>query len=229
MAIGTTYSELVSVVQAAYENDDQEFSNFIPSAIKIIENKLIRELDPQALVSTESVPLTVGATDVSFSVNTAVVHDVSYTEADEKFTLEQRTDDYLDDYWPNETSVGTPLYYSRDGVGTIRVIPPTATSVNVNVRRTAQPDRLSTSNESNYFSDYCDNALYYGTMAEMSRFDKNFESSMLWENLYNEEVARINNEIRRERTDDNTETQNPSPRESHQLVPAIVLTLGEGF
>ena len=67
---------------------------------------------------------------------------------------------------------------------------------------TVKPSALTSANQTNYYSDYCYDALFYGCMIEAMDFMKNYTVSNVYEQRYENAVTALRNQSRRTRRDD---------------------------
>ncbi len=61
---------------------------------------------------------------------------------------------------------------------------------------------MTSLNQTNYFSDFCYDALFYGCMVEAGDFMKNYTVSNYYEQRYTNSVELLRNQSRRTRRDD---------------------------
>lgn len=219
MSIPNTYTGLLSAIQDLAEDDSLEFAAYIPTAIYLAEENLIKKLDKEDLVVETSILGSAGQRHVSAPTNIRFTNDLWFrTSAGSVRFPDLKTNDYLRDYWPTLTSTsaypnGTPKYYALEG-GKYIFAPIPASAYNYTVRGVEQVDHLSATNQTNYFTDFCADALFYGTMVGMAEFMKDYETLQVWQQRYIDAVESINNEGRRERRDDSTTPRNPEGGEN---------------
>jgi hypothetical protein len=114
--------------------------------------------------------------------------------------LEERKDEYLQDYWLNSTTTGQPKYYALDTAatnGTTLLLAPTPnTNFSYTLKYTRMPTRLSSSNTTTYVSLNHPDVLIKGAMYESSVF-LNREAQMRQELRadFEAEVQKLNAEI----------------------------------
>lgn len=203
MALPTTYSGFVSVLRAAAEDDSDEFIDFIPTAVFIAEEKIAKALD----MSRFEVKTTVSVTETSgVSVATGITDDGNFLYFNHAFYNNRKLDlvdySYTKEINRFETSVGVSArYYSFfDKPGTVFLAPPVSGG-SLELVYTKRPTKLSNANQTNEIILNAPDALYYGTMVELSLFMKNWDTLQIWENQYNEALLSHLNTTRRERTD----------------------------
>lgn len=212
--IPNTYDGLVSAIAALAEDDSLEFIAFIPTAIYLAEERLIKELDTEGLTATASATGTGGVQTLTKPTGYRLGHTVVVRTSAGLTTLEKKTKDFLTDYWPVTTSTsvfnnGVPKYYADSGNTTFLTAPIPASAYNYTYTYVKQLEHISAAAQTNYYTDYCADSLYYATMCNMAEFMKDFQAQPIWEKRFVESVMTQNNEGRRGRRDDSTVPANP--------------------
>jgi hypothetical protein len=215
LIMALTYTSLVSRIKDAAENDGTEFSDAVPDFIDRAELRLTREIDSLGLTNFATSFFVQGDPFLSKpdTPNRAlIVRNVNFTTSTGRRTqLLLRSKDYLNDYWRDRTSVGSPRYYANYGAEQLLIAPAPASAYAVEMSYVAQPAALaSTTNEQNYYTLYCANALFYASMVEAMYWMKNPQAAGYWDQQYQREAALLNNESRRARRDDMEIASNPA-------------------
>ncbi len=180
----SNYAYLKTDIINTTENDSTEFANQIPYFVQKSEIRLTKDLDDAGLTSYSSFTFTASDPVVSLPTETRIIRNVTYkTSASSNITtLLQRPYEYAIDYW-GYASASTPL-----GLASA-----TGTSATT----------------SNYFSEYCYNALFYACMMEAVRFQKDSQGMQMWQGDYVNAVEGLRNQARRTRQDDMETPANP--------------------
>ena len=203
MALPSTYSGLVSVIQEAAEDNSGEFVAFIPTAIFVAEEELAKALDMTRFKRTVNVSVTEAE---GVSVATGIVDDGVFLYFNHVFHNDKKLDrvdySYIKEINRFETSVGTSASYYAflDKPDTLFLSPPVSSGT-LEIVYTARPTKLEPGNQTNEIILNAPDALYYGTMVQMSLFMKNWETKGFWQEKYNEALTSHLNTTRRERTD----------------------------
>lgn len=196
------YTYLVDDLIAATENDGSEFLSYIPKMVNRAEERLTRDLDDYGLVTYTSVAVSSGNNNITLPSGTRIVKNFNIVSNGTRINLLQRTDEYIRDYWPVSASTGTPEYYARRNNTTVLIAPTPSSTVNGEVVHVSRPVTLASATPTNYFSDYCYDALFNASMVEAMVFMKNFELVALFEQRYMQAVQTLQNQARRTRRDD---------------------------
>ena len=210
------YSFLKTDIINTIENNSSEFEEQIPFIVEKAEDRLIKELDDPGLDNYSTFSFTASDPVVSLPADALVVRNVNYTtsvstaaiSANSKINLLQRTYEYAIDYFPYASaSTGTPRYYSRKTNTQIYIVPTPASAVSGEIQYTRRPLALASATgtsvtTSNYFSEFCYNALFAASMVESNYFIKDLQAVATWEGKYKNSIDALRNQSRRMRQDD---------------------------
>ena len=210
------YSFLKTDIINTIENDSSEFETQISFFVEKAEDRLIKELDDPGLDNYSTFSFTASDPVVSLPADALVIRNVNYTTsvsttdvpASSKVNLLQRTYEYAIDYFPfASASTGTPRYYSRKTNTQIYIVPTPASAVSGEIQYTRRPLALASATgtsvtTSNYFSEFCYNALFSACMIEASYFIKDLNAVATWETKYKNSIDGLRNQARRMRQDD---------------------------
>jgi hypothetical protein len=196
------YTYLVTDIIDATENDGNEFVAAIPKMVNRVEERLVKALDDFGLVTTTTVTLSAGKNTLTLPAETRYVKNLRIEDNGTKINLLQRTDEFIYDYWPVSASTGTPKYYAKKTNTNVIVAPTASATYGGELVYVARPTALTSLNQTNYFSDFCYDALFYGCMVEAGDFMKNYTVSNYYEQRYTNSVELLRNQSRRTRRDD---------------------------
>ena len=208
----STYSYLVTDIKNTAENDSTEFADQIPYFINKSELQLTKDLDDFGLDVFTTITLSASNPIVSIPSGTRIIRNVNYTTSASsiKTNLLQRTYEYAIDYFPYASaSTGTPRYYARKNNTQIYIVPTPASTVTGEIQTVVRPASLTSAAPTNYYSEFCYNALFYRCMFEANFFMKNWEVAQAWEAQYKNSVDGLRNQSRRTRQDDMETPRNP--------------------
>ena len=212
-----SYSYLKTDLINTTENDSTEFEDQIPYFVEKAEGRLVKELDDAGLDNYTSFTFTASDPVVSLPADTLVIRNVNYkTSASSNITtLLQRPYEYAIDYFPYASaSTGTPRYYSRKNNTAIYIVPTPASTLTGEIQYTRRPLGLASATgtsatTSNYFSEYCYNALFNACMVEAAVYTKNWSTIPTFEAQYKNSIDALRNQARRTRRDDMESPANP--------------------
>ena len=196
------YTYLVNDILETTENGSSEFLSSIPKMVNKAELRLTKDLDDYGLVAYTSVAVSSGKNIVNLPQGTRILKNFNIVSNGTKINLLQRTDEFINDYWPVSASTGTPEYYERRDNTTIIVAPTPVLTISGQVVHISRPVTLASATPNNYFSDFCYDALYNASMVEALLYMKNYEPMSIYETRYKEALAALLNQSRRTRRDD---------------------------
>ena len=213
-----TYSDLKTAIINTTENDGTEFSSVIPDFISRTELRLTKDIDDCGLDSYTAITLSASTPVVSLNDRVRIVRNVNFTTSTSsiKTNLLQRTYEYAIDYWPYvSASTGTPRYYARKNNTSIYIVPTPASTLTGEIQTVSQPLPLASATgtsvtTTNYFSQYCYDALFYGCMMEATMYMKDWQTLPLWQQQYEAAIITLRNQARRTRQDDMAVAASPA-------------------
>jgi len=213
-----TYSDLKTAIINTTENDGTEFSSVIPDFISRTELRMTKDIDDCGLDVYTAITLAASNPVVSLNDRVRIVRNVNYTTSASsiKTNLLQRTYEYAIDYWPYvSASTGTPRYYARKNNTSIYIVPTPASTLTGEIQTVSQPLPLASATgtsvtTTNYFSQYCYDALFYGCMMEATMYMKDWNTLPLWQQQYESAIITLRNQARRTRQDDMAVAASPA-------------------
>ena len=183
----TTYAELTQQILDYTETDDTVLTSTITNDfIEHTENKIMRDADlpvfrtyeyTQFTASTPFLTLPGGSsiTPVDFSVIRSVMiyaDGASATSTGDRTYLESKDITFMNEYWPNRNTEGTPKYYSLWDQNSIYVVPTPSSALFCEVGLTRMPPRLSSTTTQTWLSRNAPALMLYGALVEAFRFLK---------------------------------------------------------
>ena len=213
----SNYAYLKADIINTTENDSTEFENQIPYFVEKAEIRLTKDLDDAGLTKYSSFTFTASDPVVSLPTETRIVRNVTYktSVSSNITTLLQRPYEYAIDYWGYaSTSTGTPRYYSRKDNTSLYIVPTPASTLSGEISYVRRPLGLASATgtsvtTSNYFSEFCYDALFYACMLEAVRYQKDTQAMQMWQGDYVNAVEGLRNQARRTRQDNMENPANP--------------------
>jgi len=205
------YPSLVSAVVNVAEDQSDEFRDFIPTAIGLAEDRMVRELDSQLLIANTTVSISDGSKYIEKPSGFRLGHEVLLkTSSGDRKLLKKRQKSFCEVYWPFQASTAEPVYYADVDVSTIMLAPTPEDDSYIVYRYEAPPVKLSEDVSVNALTTFYPNSLFYATMSEMATFEKAWSQVQFWDSKYMESIQGANNEGRRARRDSTESPSNPS-------------------
>lgn len=206
-----TYSTLFEDVIATMEEDSDEFVSALPSIISRAQTYLQRRVDPANLNRFTDVTVSAATRVVGLPADLLVLRAVQVSTGGGVVNLIQQTNEYLTQYWPVYTSVGTPKYFANKDNAEIFLAPTPMSATMATVEYVPRVTILSSTEPTNWFSTYADSAFFAACMMYANMWTKNGEASSRWKATADEELTTLNNEARRARRSDTSDRSQGTP------------------
>jgi hypothetical protein len=196
------YAQLRTNVIESTENDGAEFESQLDQFIVRAETRLTIDLDDAGLTSHQYTQVVASDPFLGLPTGFTLVESANITANGTRINLLNRNVDFIADYWPVRTSVGTPKYYGLWDDNTMIIAPTPVSAFPIELAFVLAPTVLTSVNPTNYYTDETPNALFYACMVEAELFNKNYEVVKIWSELYTKEIELLRNRARRARRDD---------------------------
>ena len=200
--MATTYSDLKTDIQTWMQNTGTDFTNQLDTFINNTEQRLLREIDPEAFTFNVFSTLTSGNRFMNNPTDLLIIKNLLIQNGDDRIFLEMKTDEFIYEFWPDATQTGVPKFFANFDDDSTLIAPTPNSNYRVEMQYIARITTLSASNTTNWLTTYADDALLYGCLSEASIFTKNMEDYALYNKRYQEIVAGLNNQSRRRRRTD---------------------------
>ena len=191
----STYTKLVADIKDFMEDDGSEFSDAVDTFIDLAELKLSRDLAVPAIRKRQTGTLTSSDPFLTLPTDLVTLEYFQLNNSNVRTSLLLKSDEFMQEFWPNRTSTGTPKYYAYFDNSTIYVAPTPSANTPVEISYRRRLDALSSSNTSNWLTTDAYDALLYGSLIEAAVYDKNPQMLQLYEKRYQEAVATVNKEL----------------------------------
>jgi len=198
-----TYSSLTQDLKDWMENDGTEFSNETDNFIGMAEQRIVRDIDPQAFTTSAYSSFNVNDRFVTKPTDALIIRHLLYLDSDSKRNfLEKKTDEFIYDYWPTSATTGTPKYWTDYNDTELLVAPTPSAALTIEMSYVQRLDTLSSSNTTNWLTINAQELLLFGSLMEACTFSKSREDLQIYSQRYKAAVDSINNQARRRRRDD---------------------------
>lgn len=200
--MATTYADLKTDIQTWMQNTGTDFTNQLDTFINNTEQRLLREIDPEAFVFNKFTNLTSGNRFLANPSDLLIIKNLLIENGSDRIFLEMKTDEFIYEYWPDDSQTGVPKYFANYDDDSTLLAPTPDSNYRVEMQYVGRIETLSTTNTTNWLTENADDALLYGCLSEASIFTKNIEDYALYDKRYQEIVAGLNNQSRRRRRTD---------------------------
>lgn len=206
----SSYNTLLQALVDTAEDNGAEFLAYIPTAIDLAEERLFKELDLPDLEKRTSGTLTPNNPTLPKPGDYQFGGDLYVTSGTSKVQLKLRMEDFLVDYWPDQTQTNVPKYYSHTTDSSFMLAPTPSQAFQYDFKYTAKPVKLSVTNQTNYFTEQLKDCLFYASMLEMVTFMKAWEQLETWNSKFVNARDTWNIEMSRKRRDNGETPRNTS-------------------
>lgn len=197
------YSELVAAIEAVTENDDSEMTTYITTAIALAELRICRDVDLDVFRKKATSALTSGDPFLALPTDFVVARKLTLISSNVRTRIIRKDDTFIDEYWPNRTTTGTPLYYAYWDADTMILAPTPGSGFTVELSYTIRPTGLSGSNTTSWLGTNAFDALLYAALMEIWIFKKGEQQAMqAWGAQYQSALQRLTGEQARKRRED---------------------------
>jgi hypothetical protein len=190
----TTYSTLKADIKDFMEDDGTEFSSAVDTFIDVAELKLSRDLAVPAFRKRQTSTLTQSDPFLTLPTDFVVLEYLQLNNSNVRTALLLKSDEFMQEYWPNRTSTGTPKYYAYFDNSTIYVAPTPSANTPVEISYRRRLTALSDSNTSNWLTTDAYDVLLYACLIEASTYNRNDKTLQYYTGLYQKAVQDVNKE-----------------------------------
>ena len=185
------------------EDDGSEFSDAVDTFIDLAELKLSRDLAVPAFRKRQTGTLTSSDPFLTLPTDLVTLEYFQLNNSNVRTSLLLKSDEFMQEFWPNRTSTGTPKYYAYFDNSTIYVAPTPSANTPVEISYRRRLDALSSSNTSNWLTTDAYDALLYACLIEASHYNRNDKLLQYHSGLYQKAVQDVNKEGVNRRSLDN--------------------------
>lgn len=189
MASSYTLAALKTSIKDFVEDQGTDFSGSLDDLIKLAEDKVLLDLDIDIFDATDSVTLTDATQTATIPTGFVKIRSMFYTSGTTRTFMEQRTYEYLIDYWPSTSTKGTPLYWSPYTTTTIYVAPTPSSTLTATARGIKRPNSVVTDTSGSWLSLNCGSLLLKACLVVSEQFNVSDERIGGWKTEYAEDLA----------------------------------------
>ena len=199
----STYTKLVAAIKDFMEDDGSEFSDAVDTFIDLAELKLSRDLAVPAFRKRQTGTLTSSDPFLTLPTDLVTLEYFQLNNSNVRTSLLLKSDEFMQEFWPNRTSTGTPKYYAYFDNSTIYVAPTPSANTPVEISYRRRLDALSSSNTCIWLTTDAYDALLYACLIEASHYNRNDKLLQYHSGLYQKAVQDVNKEGVNRRSLDN--------------------------
>lgn len=193
-----TLNSLKQAIQDYTENTDQTFVNNLPLFIRAAEERILKNVQLSLFMRNLQGAMTTGnqyvACPTDFLAPYSIAIYVPTATSTEKQFLEFKDMSFVQEYNPDVTVQGTPVYYAQFDVGNFTVAPTPDADYDFEIQYLYRPASLTgvanPATDTTWLSTNADLAILYGALVEAYIFMKGEPDIMaLYNQRFNEAIV----------------------------------------
>jgi hypothetical protein len=189
-----TYDSLTTLVLQYLERSDPAVVAFIPTAITMAEFEIAQNIKTLGQLEVVDSTMSIGNAVIQKPARWRKTVSMTVTTPTGKQPVFLRKLEYLNNYWPNVTATGTPLYYADYDFDNwfIAPTPDSAYAFEALCYTRLQP--LDSSNQTNWLTQNAPNAMLFGTLKQTAPFLKDDARLAVWSGLFDAAMVALKTE-----------------------------------
>ena len=188
-----TYDSLTSTVLQYLERQDQAVVNAIPTFITLCEFEIAQEIKTLGQLTVANSVVTPNNPVLAKPARWRKTVSMSINNGSVMQPVFLRKFEYLKNYWPNPTLTGTPAYYADTDYEHWYLAPTPDKAYEFEVLYYERIAPLSSTNQTNWLTQYAPNAMLYGTLLQAMPFLKN-DARAIFQQKYTEAITALKTE-----------------------------------
>jgi len=188
-----TYDSLTSTVLQYLERSDAAVVAAIPTFITLCEFEISQEIKTLGQLNVANSTMTPSNPVLAKPARWRKTVSMSVNTETSMQPVLVRKFEYLKNYWPNVTQTGTPVFYADTDYEHWYLAPTPDYAYNFEVLYYERIAPLSSTNQTNWLTQYAPNAMLYGTLLQAMPFLKN-DSRAIFQQKYSEAIAALKTE-----------------------------------
>jgi hypothetical protein len=188
-----TYDSLTSTVLQYLERQDDAVVNAIPTFITLCEFEIAQEIKTLGQLQVATATMSPNNPILAKPARWRKTVSMTVTNNNQTQPVLLRKFEYLMNYWPNSSLTSTPLYYSDTDYQHWYLAPTPDLAYNFEVLYYERIPPLSSTNQTNWLTQYAPNAMLYGTLLQAMPFLKN-DARAIFQQKYTEAITALKTE-----------------------------------
>jgi hypothetical protein len=188
-----TYDSLTSTVLQYLERSDAAVVEAIPTFITLCEFEIAQEIKTLGQLTIADATMTPSNPVLAKPARWRKTVSMSVKNGTSMQPVLVRKFEYLKNYWPTVTQTGTPLFYADTDYEHWYLAPTPDQAYDFEVLYYERISPLSSTNQTNWLTQYAPNAMLYGTLLQAMPFLKN-DSRAIFQQKYTEAIQALKTE-----------------------------------
>ena len=188
-----TYDSLTSTVLQYLERNDPAVVAAIPTFITLCEFEIAQEIKTLGQLTVANSTVTPNNPVLAKPARWRKTVSMSINNGANMQPVFLRKFEYLKNYWPDPTQVGVPTYYADTDYEHWYLAPTPDQDYEFEVLYYERIAPLSSTNQTNWLTQYAPNAMLYGTLLQAMPFLKN-DARAIFQQKYTEAITALKTE-----------------------------------
>jgi hypothetical protein len=188
-----TYDSLTSTVLQYLERQDAAVVEAIPTFITLCEFEIAQEIKTLGQLTVANSTVTINEPTLAKPARWRKTVSMSINNGTTMEPVFLRKFEYLKNYWPNVTETGLPKYYADTDYEHWYLAPTPSQAYTFEVLYYERIAPLSSTNQTNWLTQYAPNAMLYGTLLQAMPFLKN-DARAIFQQKYTEAITALKTE-----------------------------------
>ena len=192
-----TYDELKTAIQNYTQNEETSFVSNLPLFIRIAEERILKNVQLTLFRKNATAAMTVNNQYLAAPADFLAPFSLSFTDAaNDKYFLEYKDVNFIQEFNPDDTTVGAPRYYAFFDINNFIIGPTPDGSYAVELHYFYRPVSLTTgaSTGTSWLSTNAEVALLYGCLIEAYTYMKGDADVMQeYEKRFTEAIVSLKN------------------------------------
>lgn len=188
-----TYDSLTTTVLQYLERSDPAVVAAIPTFITLCEFEIAQEIKTLGQLTVANSTVTINEPTLAKPARWRKTVSMSINNGTTMEPVFLRKFEYLKSYWPNVTETGLPKYYADTDYEHWYLAPTPSQAYTFEVLYYERIAPLSSTNQTNWLTQYAPNAMLYGTLLQAMPFLKN-DARAIFQQKYTEAITALKTE-----------------------------------
>ena len=191
-----TYTSLKTAIQDYAESTETSFTTHLDDFIKSGEERILKAVQLDDFIKNVTGTATSGSAYLGSPSDFLSPFSLAVIDSDSNYSyLKLKHSSFIRDYTPASATTGDPKYYAEFDEDTFILAPTPNTTYTFELHYFYRPSSLTSAGDSGttWLSTNAPNAMLYGSLAEAIIYLKNYESSPIYEQRFQEALALMKN------------------------------------
>ena len=189
-----TYNSLTSTVLQYLERSDAAVVAAIPTFITMCEFEIAQNIKTLGQMQVVDATMNIGNPIIAKPALWRKTVSMTLANSGAKQPMLVRKLEYLNNYAPDVTATGTPLYYADYDYDHWLVAPTPDKAYAFESLCYTRLQPLSSSHQTNWLTQNAPNAMLFGTLKQTAPFLKNDARLALWKQMFDDALAALKTE-----------------------------------